>query len=522
MLARKLVDASEPASEVWTGGLPSPWEWSLVSLLYVGLVATLVKAISSVAVAAMQARVAAGVGQRLRLRVIDATLRQGAPVVAPKLTAALATRIREVETAVVGGVIRTGSAVAQLVPLSVCMILLSPRLAALAIGCLAFFAVATSMARRRSRRHSDESQSLAEDLHREVDELIGGVELWQTYGSGEAVRARVEQAAEAAARSNARASATRAALSGGNEVLAALALLGAVALSNHAGISVADGSLLAFSAVFFMAYRPLRDLGDARVASTRGAVALEALQRLAPLSLAGVVALQERAPSAGRLSAARRRWGPPALLELSDFGAARGGPRASWTLRPGEMVCLKGPTGSGKTTLLRAMLGLEPAQGELDYGGVDLSRAERGPECRPFAWVPQDAPLISGTVVDNVRLIGCEATAARDALTSIGASALADRAGASRVGPSGRSLSGGERRQIALARALATELPVLLLDEPTEGLDPLATARVLDALQSLRGRRSVIVVSHRAEVAAVADRVVGLDEAVGIERSAAE
>jgi ABC-type transport system involved in cytochrome bd biosynthesis fused ATPase/permease subunit len=186
------------------------------------------------------------------------------------------------------------------------------------------------------------------------------------------------------------------------------------------------------------------------------------------------------------------------------------------------MVCLKGPTGFGKTTLLRAMLGLEPALGGLAYGGVDLSRAERGPECRPFAWVPQDAPLISGTVVDNVRLIGCEAAAACDALTSIGASALADRAGASRVGPGGRSLSGGERRQIALARALATELPVLLLDEPTEGLDPLAIGRVLDALRSLRGRRSVVIVSHRAEVAAVADRVVGLDAADDIERSAAE
>jgi ABC-type multidrug transport system fused ATPase/permease subunit len=432
-----------------------------------------------------------------------------------------------VETAVVGGVIRMGSAVAQLVPLSVCMILLSPRLAALAIGSLAFFAVATSIARRRSRRHSDESQSLAEQLHCEVDELIGGVELWQSYGSGEAVRTRVEQAAEAAARSNARASATRAALSGGNEVLAAFALLGAVALSNHLGVSIADGSLLAFSAVFFMAYRPLRDLGDARVASTRGAVALEALERIAPLSLADAAARQERAPkepatSTWRPSPTRRRWGPPALLRLTDFGAARGGPQASWTVLPGEIVCLKGPTGSGKTTLLRAMLGLEPAVGELGYGGVDLAPAEHGPECRPFAWVPQDAPLISGTVLDNVCLIGCEATAARDALTSIGAGALADRAAASRVGPSGRSLSGGERRQIALARALATELPVLLLDEPTEGLDPLATARVLEALQSLRGRRSVVVVSHRAEVAAVADRVVELGEAAGLERSAAE
>jgi len=76
----------------------------------------------------------------------------------------------------------------------------------------------------------------------------------------------------------------------------------------------------------------------------------------------------------------------------------------------------------------------------------------------------------------------------------------------------GRDLSGGERRWIALARALATQLPVLLLDEPTVGLDPIAKGRVIDALVRLRGKRSMVCVSHDPDVLAAADSVVGVPE----------
>jgi ATP-binding cassette, subfamily B, bacterial len=69
-------------------------------------------------------------------------------------------------------------------------------------------------------------------------------------------------------------------------------------------------------------------------------------------------------------------------------------------------------------------------------------------------------------------------------------------------------VSGGERKWIALARALATGLPVLLLDEPTAGLDRAAQGRVLNALARLRGERTIILVSHQVEVVALADRVV--------------
>jgi ABC-type bacteriocin/lantibiotic exporter with double-glycine peptidase domain len=99
---------------------------------------------------------------------------------------------------------------------------------------------------------------------------------------------------------------------------------------------------------------------------------------------------------------------------------------------------------------------------------------------------------------------------ARAALTPLGAAHLVDALGEERLGAGGRSVSGGERQWIALARAIASRQPILLLDEPTSGLDPQSQAEVLDAIARLRGERSVILVTHRPEPLAIADQVVRL------------
>jgi ABC-type transport system involved in cytochrome bd biosynthesis fused ATPase/permease subunit len=191
-------------------------------------------------------------------------------------------------------------------------------------------------------------------------------------------------------------------------------------------------------------------------------------------------------------------------------------------LEPGQIIGLVGRTGSGKTTLLRALLGLTPSRGALAASGVDLARAGVGPEHRPFAWVPQDAPLVTGTLAENIALLGGDQARAVDALRAVGAERLAAIAHTDIVGPAGRPLSGGERRQVSLARAFATDLPVLLLDEPTEGLDAEASAAVLAAITSLRGRRTVLVATHRPEVVAITDKVVRLGAPPAAHELAAE
>ena len=133
-----------------------------------------------------------------------------------------------------------------------------------------------------------------------------------------------------------------------------------------------------------------------------------------------------------------------------------------------------------------------------------------GPSERPFAWVAQDAPIIAGSLEDNVTLGRADPEAVGDALELVGATKLAREWRDVRLGATGRPVSGGERKWIALARAIATGLPVLLLDEPTAGLDAASRALVLGALAKLRKDRTIILVSHDAEVIAAADRVVAV------------
>ncbi len=489
------------------GGLVGPWGWSLPTVCYLGLTATLVKASSSTFLAFFEAIAGGLVGCSVRGRATRRLLERGVHDSAPRVLATIAVRIREVEAASVYGVLVGIRAAAQLVPLALALIFVSAPLALLGIVALLPFALGLSMLRRRWRAASEHAQGLVEQLHSGVDDLVKNLDLWRSYGAGRAIEQEVASSGERAARASARVDAGRAALSGSNEVLGALALLGGIAIAAKLGFPLGDGRLVAFAAVFFMAYRPLRDLGDARAWRIRGAVALERLEELVDAELLSPPREREQSSSAASPAPVLAR------LSLSGLGAGTHGPETSLSVERGEMVGLVGPTGSGKTTLLRTLLGLEPARGSALYAERDITGAGVGPGERPFAWVPQDAPLVTGTLLDNVALCGGDEQTARAALEQIGAATLLDALGDTTIGPGGRALSGGERRLVSIARALASGLPVLLLDEPTEGLDAAAQQRVLDVLSRLKGQRSAIVVTHRPEVAAVADRVVAIARA---------
>jgi ABC-type transport system involved in cytochrome bd biosynthesis fused ATPase/permease subunit len=178
-------------------------------------------------------------------------------------------------------------------------------------------------------------------------------------------------------------------------------------------------------------------------------------------------------------------------------------------VEPGQIAVVCGPVGIGKTTLLRTLLGLElPRAGTIAYGGRALAGV--GPRARPFAWAPQEAPVLADTLEANVRLAD-EASSAEDALAAIGALHVAETMGGARLGAA-RAPSGGERQWISLARAVATRQPVLVLDEPTSGLDARAQDAVLAAIARMRGRRSVLLVTHRPEPLPIADVLIRLGE----------
>ncbi len=489
------------------------------SLAALGLAVLAVKAAAGVYASYVQALVAGETGSELRLELLDALLAvnhlrrprhddQGAgPSGTPaRDVMALTERVREVEVGLKQGLLGGVRAIAQLVPLAVVLVVLAPRLAAVAAAVLAVFGVALGRLRagyqRATRREARERERLLEA----ADESVRHADLWVSYGAQAKARGRVGALGGALARGAARLEARAAGMSGANEVLGAAALLLAIAASRAGWLgALANGDrLLAFAVAFFLAYRPLRELADSRLALARADGAF--------MELRGVIDDAKREQPAGS-SEEPRHW-PPGALEIRGLRLQRG-TSAPLSLRaePGSVVAIAGPTGAGKTTLLRTLLGLEsPAAGDVLYAGEVLGDAPAGPGARPFAWVPQEAPLLADTLHGNVQLGAGDADPV-DALAPLGASHLVGELQDARLGAGGRPVSGGERQWISLARAIATRQPVLLLDEPTSGLDAQSQRRVLEAIARLRGRRTVLIVTHRTEPLGIADQVVRLEAA---------
>jgi ATP-binding cassette subfamily C protein CydD len=191
------------------------------------------------------------------------------------------------------------------------------------------------------------------------------------------------------------------------------------------------------------------------------------------------------------------------------------------TMRPGRLTVLTGPNGSGKSTALHAIVGLLPPEaGTVLVNGVPLDELDPERWWARVGWLPQRPVLVPGSLADNVALLG-----ARVGSEELGRACAATGFDAvlaelpdgwdTVVGVGGAGLSLGQRQRLALARVLAADRALLLLDEPTAHLDPESEAAVLGSLiQRARAGATVVVVGHRAPVLAAADDVVEVRSSV--------
>lgn len=168
----------------------------------------------------------------------------------------------------------------------------------------------------------------------------------------------------------------------------------------------------------------------------------------------------------------------------------------------GERVVIYGDSGEGKSSLLALVLRLcDPQAGSVRFDGDDLRTLDAAQWHARIAWLPQDAPVFSGSVRENLQLGDPQATDARlwQVLEQVRLDTRfreTDLGLDTWVGESGATLSAGQSRRLALARALLRDAPLLLLDEPTEGLDhDTADALMQDMATACEGR-SVLIISH--------------------------
>lgn len=181
----------------------------------------------------------------------------------------------------------------------------------------------------------------------------------------------------------------------------------------------------------------------------------------------------------------------------------------------GEKILLLGHTGSGKSTLVSLLARFyDPQQGQVVLGGQSVTRYGESTLRAQMSVLSQPVQLFAGSVADNLAL--AKGDAAENEMAAVLAAVgldreLGDRPLAYAVGESGSRLSGGQRKRLALARALLRDAPLLLLDEPTEGLDATTEARVVEQMLRFCAERTLVMISHHLQTAALFDRVVILD-----------
>ncbi len=296
-------------------------------------------------------------------------------------------------------------------------------------------------------------------------------------------------------------------------VLELMATISVALVAVGVGLRLVDGRLDLETGLLVLilapeAYLPLRQLGTHYHASAEGMAAAEEVFAVldAPLPVRGTSsAVPDMRHGEVRVVDVRVEH------EGRDLAAPDG---VTLTLRPGRVVGLAGPSGSGKTTLLHVLLGLVvPSSGHVVVAGplgaeVELGSLDPDGWRERVSWVAQDPYVVTGTLADNVRLGAPNASdeAVRDALRS----AELELPLTSPIGERGSGLSVGQRRRMALARALVRDTPVLLLDEPTAGLDPETEAAVLATIRAAAANRLVLLVAHRPSVLAAADERVTL------------
>ncbi|MCY4762773.1 heme ABC transporter ATP-binding protein/permease CydC [Klebsiella aerogenes] len=188
----------------------------------------------------------------------------------------------------------------------------------------------------------------------------------------------------------------------------------------------------------------------------------------------------------------------------------------------GEHIAILGRTGCGKSTLLQLLTrAWDPANGQIQLNGQPLSELSETTLRQAMSVVPQRVHLFSGTLRDNLLLAAPQVSDARlaDILARVGLEKLLEDSGLnSWLGEGGRQLSGGELRRLAIARALLHDAPLMLLDEPTEGLDATTESQILDLLNEVMRDKTVLMVTHRLRGLARFNQIIVMDNGQIIEQ----
>jgi ATP-binding cassette, subfamily B, bacterial len=269
--------------------------------------------------------------------------------------------------------------------------------------------------------------------------------------------------------------------------------------------SLSAGSLVLFIWYLGKMYKPMQDLSKMTDAYSKASIAYERIREV--VNMQGEI---RDAPGARKISKLR------GAIEFEDvtFGYDPDSPmleHVSFRIEPGQVAAIVGPTGAGKTTIVSLIPRFyDPVSGSVKVDGIDVRRVQQRSLREHMSVVLQDSILFQGSVWQNIAYGKPSATRAEivKAAELANASEFIERMPQgydSQIGERGATLSGGQRQRIAIARAVIRNTPILILDEPSSGLDAESERLVFDALDRLMKGKTSIVIAHRLSTIRSAD-----------------
>jgi ABC-type multidrug transport system fused ATPase/permease subunit len=411
----------------------------------------------------------------------------------------LTSDIDAIERVVVSGVTEAGSYLVQIGLFAAALIYLNWQLALVSLVAAPVFLLAGRHFSARIKDAAREQRRSTGSLTAVAEESLGNLALVQAYvrQASETERFRGENLRRFTAQL--RATRLRGVFGAMMELLetAGVVLVVGLGVWELGGGRISLGGLLVFVTYLSQLYSPIRGAG--RLSNT-GYAAIASAERILELlaqrpTVTDPVHPRPLGRATGALVFDSIQFRYPGRVRPALSGV-------TFVVSPGQRVALVGPSGAGKSTIAKLLLRFyDPNQGRISLDGIDLRNVSLDSLRRNIATVLQETLVFDGTIRENI-LWGrpdaterqlLEASVAADAHEFI--TALPDGYD-TRIGQRGRLLSGGQRQRLAIARAMLRDAPVLLLDEPTTGLDAAAAQRVLVPMRRLMSGRTTLIISH--------------------------
>ncbi|WP_130291764.1 ABC transporter ATP-binding protein [Pseudonocardia sediminis] len=362
-------------------------------------------------------------------------------------------------------------------------------------------------AAREQRRRSGSIVSVAE-------ESLGNAALVQAYDRQDSETERFRSENEASFRAQMRATRLESFFSPVGSLVQAIGVLlvVGVAVAQIADGRITLGGLLVFLTYLSQLYGPISGFGS--LANSLFAAGASAERIIEVLDTRPDVTEPDDPQPLPRAAGALVVEGVDFRYPDTERPALQG---VTFAIPPGGRVAIVGASGAGKSTLARLLLRqYDPGGGRITLDGHDLRRLPLADLRRNVTAVLQDVLVFDGTIAENIRWAHPDASA-EQVEAAARAADLHDTVVAfpdgyrTRVGQRGRMLSGGQCRRLAIARAMIRDAPVLVLDEPTTGLDAASTERVLAPLRRLSHSRTTVTISHQLLTVSDADQILYME-----------